>query len=380
MSRNPEFKFVSTNTDVIVSALISAYEKITNISVLPASPEKLFIQWIADIIMQERVLNNYTGNQNIPSRAEGQNLDALVELFYEQTRPEAQYAVCTERFYISATQETSILIPAGTKVTDSSGVLNWATTEDVYIPIGNLYADVTVQCLTAGVVGNGFALGQINSLTDVNNIAYYDRCENITISDKGADKASDDQFYNLMRASMDAYSTAGASGSYIYHAKKVSTEIIDVVANSPVPGQVNIYVLMKNGTIAGEEIKRAVYDACTPDGVRPLTDYVIVDDAETVSYDIEFTYYIPDSRQQSSATIEASVDAAVKEYIGWQFAKLGRDINPDELRQRVKETGVKRLVLTSPQFVSLRDGKDGTTPQLGVVGSVNVINGGYEDE
>ena len=32
-----------------------------------------------------------------------------------------------------------------------------------------------------------------------------------------------------MRASMDSYSTAGPLGGYIYHAKRVSTEIEDVV-------------------------------------------------------------------------------------------------------------------------------------------------------
>lgn len=380
MSRNPEYQFVDTNTDVIVSTLISAYEKITGTSVKPASPEKLFIQWVANIVIQDRVLNNYTGNQNLPSRAEGKNLDFLGQLFHDQTRPEAQSAVCTERFHISAVQETSILIPGGTKVTDSSGALKWETTADAYIPIGSLYADVAIRCLTVGVIGNGYALGQINSLCDVDNIAFYDRCENVTISDKGADQASDEEYYNLMRKSEDAYSTAGAKGGYAYYAKKVSTEINDVVNNSPAPGQVNIYILMKDGTIAGDEIKNAVFAACNHDDVRPLTDYVVVDDPETVGYDIAFTYYIPKALQKSSVDIEAAVQAAAHEYVGWQSAKLGRDINPDELRQRVKATGIKRIVLTSPAFTVLRDGKDDTVPQVAELGEVSIINGGYEDE
>ena len=56
--------------------------------------------------------------------------------------------------------------------------------------------------------------------------------------------------HELMRASMDAYSCAGARGGYIYWAKQVSTEIVDVVANSPVPGEVKIYVLMAGIRIA----------------------------------------------------------------------------------------------------------------------------------
>ena len=108
MSRNTQYQFISTDTNALVSALVSGYEKITGVSVQPASPEKLFIQWVADIIIQERVQNNYTGNQNIPSRASGENLDALGELFYVSERPTAQPAVCNERFYISEARATAI--------------------------------------------------------------------------------------------------------------------------------------------------------------------------------------------------------------------------------------------------------------------------------
>ena len=69
--RNTGYQFVSTDTEAVESLLISIYEKITGVSVKPASPEKLFIQFVAAVVIQERGLNNYTGNQNIPSRAEG---------------------------------------------------------------------------------------------------------------------------------------------------------------------------------------------------------------------------------------------------------------------------------------------------------------------
>lgn len=85
--RNTGYQFVSTDTEAVESLLISIYEKITGVSVKPASPEKLFIQFVAAVVIQERGLNNYTGNQNIPSRAEGENLDALAELFYCHAAP-----------------------------------------------------------------------------------------------------------------------------------------------------------------------------------------------------------------------------------------------------------------------------------------------------
>lgn len=378
MPRNKEYQFISTDTNALVSQLISAYENIAGVTVQPASPERLFIQWIADVIIQERVINNYTGNQNIPSRAEGSDLDALGELFYDKTRPAAQAAICTVRFYISEAQTSAILVPRGTRVTDKNNSLIWETTADAYISIGETYVDVMVQCQTVGTIGNGYTPGQINTLVDV--FSYYDHCENITTSDDGADAATDDEYYELMRASEDAYSTAGAKGGYIYYAKQVSTEIADVVVNSPEPGQVNLYILMSDGTIAGEEIKNAVFAACNDEHVRPMTDLVIVDDPETVSYDITFTYYIPRNTSLSAAEIEAGVNEAVAEYTSWQSAKLGRDINPSYLGSLLMKTGIKRLEMEAPAYSPLRDGSDNTVPQVAQVGTITITNGGYEDD
>ena len=61
MSRNAEYQFVSTDTAELVSLIVSMYEKITGQTVQPGSPERLFIQWVGNVIVQERVLNNYTG-------------------------------------------------------------------------------------------------------------------------------------------------------------------------------------------------------------------------------------------------------------------------------------------------------------------------------
>ena len=127
-------------------------------------------------------------------------------------------------------------------------------------------------------------------------------------------------------------------------------------------------------------MKGKVLAACNADEKRPLTDQVFVEDAETVSYDINFTYYLQTGRTKSAADIAAAVNEAVEQYKAWQCAKLGRDINPDELREYLYHTGIKRIELTSPAFTVLRDGKDKTVPQVATVGTVTITNGGYEDE
>jgi phage-related baseplate assembly protein len=111
-----------------------------------------------------------------------------------------------------------------------------------------------------------------------------------------------------------------------------------------------------------------------------LTDLVVVADPETVPYDITFTYYISRTTALSAADIEASVNAAVNEYVSWQCAKLGRDVNPSYLIGLLMKTGIKRVELTAPAHMPLRDGSDNTVPQVAQIGVITVTNGGYEDD
>ena len=388
--RNPEYQFVSTDTSSLVEKMTAEYVRLTGETILPGSPENLMIRWVASIILQMRVKLNVAANQNLPSRAEGDNLDALAQLFYAAERPEARPAVCTVRFQISQAQMTSILIPAGTRVTDGGQTLYWETLTDAYIPIGAVYADVRVRCQTPGTVGNGWQPGSINTIVDLYD--YYSGCGNITVSDSGSERLEDDAFYEILRASLDGMSTAGARGNYIYHAKAVSSEITDVVVNSPAPGEVRLYILTADGEKASETLKQSVYEACNADSVRPLTDYVVVGDPEEVEYDISLTYYVPSKLTQSSADLEAAVQTALEEYKLWQAGKLGRDINPSKLNSLLMSTGIKRVDLRSPAFTKLRDGNlymgsEGerpvlaeTIPQIAKVRSITITNGGVEDE
>lgn len=455
-----DYQFVSTDSASLIASLTTAYEKLTGRTLQPSDPDKLFISWVADVIIQERVNQNYIGNQNIPSRAEGANLDALGGFIYSVKRLGAQSAKCTVKFTISEAQDIAILIPVGTRVTDTSRSLVWATTKDEYIPIGETTVNVMVQCETVGNVGNGYAAGQINTLIDVDNVLYYSSCENIDVSIGGSEEATDEEYYELMRQGLDAFSVAGPSGAYIYWAKSVSTSIADVKAIRPknarsgtIPvytydtervafvggdhiktdslavyaegdtspatlgtdytvdysdgllkialanngalseankidytveqekaGYVYIYALMDNGTIAGDTIKSAIYAACNDDSVRPLTDYVSVEDPEIINYDVRIKYFIPSDSELSSTNIANAVSNAVDEYVAWQCQRLGRDINPSYLNYLLMKTGIKRVEIESPVFTKLHDGSDNTVPQIALMSNTEITNGGYEDE
>lgn len=377
MSRTADYRFIDSDAQNLETQLVALYESITGASVQPSSPEKLFIQWVASVVLLQRVLINYTGNQNIPSRAEGKNLDAIGRQLYLTERPKATAATSTERFTITREQPSAVLISEGTRVSDAGGVLIWETTRDAEIPAGELSVDAPIRCQTVGLVGNGYLPGQINRLVDV--FPYYAACENITVSDGGANEATDAEYYELLRTSADKYSCAGAKGGYIYFAKQASVEIGDVVANSHAPGCVDLYIVTKDGAAASEELKNAVFAACNPDHVRAFTDCVTVRDPEFVPYDIDLTYYLPDTG--NAAEIQTNVIDAIQSYIAWQSGKIGRDINPSELIYRIQKAGAKRVVINSPAFVALRDGNtDNQTPQVASLRESRVINGGLESE
>ena len=381
-----EYQFVNTNPEELMARLIAEYEKTSKYTMQPGSPERLLISWVASALTLIQVQINYAGNQNIPSRASGQNLDALGDLFFEKARPAAKPAVCTMRFTISEPQASAVLIPEATKVTDASGAKYWATTIDIYVPIGETYAEVQALCMNEGSEGNGYKAGQINKLVDV--FPYFLKCENITESDGGSDTATDLEYYKQLKASEDAYSTAGPMGGYTYWAKTVSTDIADVVAIMPrnpdtdelMGGHVHIFALMFDGTIASETVKELILAACNEDSVRPLTDFVSTVDPDIVDYNIAFTYYVPANTPRTGAEIQQAVDDAVTEFKKWQSGKLGRDINPSYLISLLMKTGIKRVVLTEPAFTALNDGSDHLVPDVARCVSTDIVNGGYEDE
>lgn len=374
----PDVSFVNYDAEAIVAEMTRDYEKMMGVTVYPGSPERLFILWLADIIVQLKANIDIAARENVPRFASGDKLESLTELLHDVSRLPASPAITTMRFTISAVQESSQLIPKGTRITTEDGNATFVTEDDVYIISGELTAEVPAKCQNAGVVGNGYTAGQISELVDI--FPWYEKCENITTSSGGADAESDAELYRRMRESEDTYSTAGPAGGYVFWAKTANPAIVDAIANSPVPGEVKIYILMEGGLLPDEEIISAVSRTVNADKVRPLTDHVEVLPPDAVDYDIDLTYYIPSNNSTSAAVIEAAVETAVDDYITWQSAKIGRDVNPSKLYEFLMKTGVKRIEIRSPQFTPVASGGTAEPAQAAVLRNRTVHSGGREDE
>ena len=367
----PEISFVNTDTDTLVNALVKSYEKFTGRTLYPADPVQKFILWIADIIIQERILIDESAKQNVPRYAQGVYLDSLAEIFKDAYRLQPQAAATTFRFYLSTALPYQHLIPIGTRIAVDGNIV-FETTETLYIDAGKQSGDVPAICQQVGEIGNGFVPGQITQLVDV--FPYYDRVENITVSAGGAERETDSAFYERMRESMESFSTAGPSGAYIYHAKTASPLVADVAALSPTPGFADIRVLLRDGELPPEEVLQEVQAQLSAEKVRPLCDFVRVSAPDTVPLNIDATYYIPKPSQNSAAVITADVEKAVQDYIRWQTEKMGRDINPSVFVSYMMKTGIKRVVVRQPEYTVVPES------EVAALNQCNVSSGGVEDE
>lgn len=220
---------------------------------------------------------------------------------------------------------------------------------------------------------NGYVPGMLRTMVDP--VAYVDNVENIVETEGGADRESDENLAERIYLAPSSWSVAGPDDAYKYWVKTYDVAITDVRVFSPEPGIVEIYFLLQDGELPDQAIIDGVESFLRQEDVRPLTDLVMVKQPEERHYQIDATYYINESDRNRAAVIVKQVDAAALEYIKWQRQKIGRDINPDELRKVMVMAGAKRVQVRSPTFEKI--------PRNCVAvldGEAQVIYGGVEDD
>ncbi|MGI6436417.1 MAG: baseplate assembly protein [Syntrophomonadaceae bacterium] len=369
MNNLPKIEFASKNVAQIEADIITLYEAIAERKLAPGDPVRLFLQAIAALIAQQRLLIDYAAKQNLLAYASGDYLDHIGAIVRTERIP-AQPSVTTLKFTLSTAQPQAVVIPAGTRVTPDGQVF-FAVLTDTTVAAGTLQIDVYAECTIEGTVGNGWQIGQINQLVDP--LLWIIQVQNITVSSGGSDIESDDNYRQRIYEAPESFSVAGPEGAYKYWARTASNLISDVAVYSPAAGQVEIRPLLKDGEIPSQEILDAVTAICNSRSIRPLTDQVIVAVPQVVNYDVTIEYYVEKDRATEASAIQVAVTEAVNGYIAWQKERLGRDINPSELIARVMGAGAKRTTVTSPVFTQVQP------YQVAVAGTVTVTYGGLED-
>lgn len=368
----PEVNFLETDAETIRSQIITGFEKASGDTLAAGDPRRLFLLSIADVIIQQRTAINLAAQQNLLSYAQGNYLDALGQLLAVERMAESK-AVTTLEFTLSQALGSVYTIPAGTQVTN--GVVTFETDEDLLIPIGQTKGEVSASCTVAGPVGNDYLAGQISTI--VTPMTFVSGAQNTTITTGGADAESDPDFADRIRLAPNSFSVAGPEKAYVYHAKSVSPAIIDVKVNSPTPGEVDVYVLLTDGTLPTEDTLEQIEEHLSDENIRPLTDYVVVKAPTASNYEIELHYWISQEDSSKAAQIQADVEAAVEQYRLWQQTKIGRDITPGKLLQLVFAAGASRVDNSKLKPATW---KKLEAMQVAQCTKVSVVYEGYKDE
>lgn len=156
----------------------------------------------------------------------------------------------------------------------------------------------------------------------------------------------DEDFRRRIQLSPEGFTVAGPEGAYIFHALSADAQVLDASATSPTPGQVMVSVLSRTGDgTADQALLSKVNAVVSADDTRPLTDWVTVQSAQILPYQVTATLYMyagPDSQ-----VVMATARAAVERYVA-ESHRIGRDITLSGIYAALHQPGVQRVELASP--------------------------------
>ncbi len=191
---------------------------------------------------------------------------------------------------------------------------------------------------------------------------------------------SNSDFRYRIQLSLEGLSTAGPEGAYIFHALSASGQVLDASATSFLPddikqivydvlashsaaaplvtdmqaaldsakwpGDVEITVLSREGDgSASAALVDTVDASLSAEDVRPLTDYVQVQGATIVPYQVAATLYFYAGPDRT--VIMAAAQAAIEAYAESQH-RLGLDVTLSGIYAALHQPGVQRVELAAP--------------------------------
>lgn len=373
----PDVSFIDNDTlQAMLERMVKNYEDryraLTGreMNLAPADPMRIALYAAALELYQIEMFVDRAGKQDLLKYSYGEFLDNLAA-GRGVTRQPAAAATTTLRFTLSETKTYAVGIPVGTRATNGDGVY-FQTLEYAEVAPGDLSVDVVAECTVDGVEGNDLVPGQINILVDP--VAYVESVANTDTSDGGADLETDESLAERTFLAPSSYSVAGPDDAYVYWTKTCNSSIGSVMVTSPEPCEVEIYILMEDGTIPEASVVNGLQAYLADGNIRPLTDQVTVKTPEVKKFSVDLTYYINRSDSASASTIQQQVTAAIAEYVTWQTTEIGKDINPSELIKRVIAAGAKRVEVVSPVFTTV------ATAEVAQCSGQTANYGGLEDD
>lgn len=335
----PDPVFIQTDPEAVEQEMVSAYEQVTGRKLYPAQLERLLIHEFAFRESLLRLAFQSAAKQNLLSFASYPILDYLGDLVGTLRIPAAK---ASGKVVLTAVDPPAEGVPvlAGFRVAPLGGKEVFETIESVVLESDAMSAEVKVQSVEPGNSGNGFEAGKPWEFVDSQRHLASVECSETTAG--GADEEDDDSLRERIRLAPHSWSVAGSREAYIYHAKSVSTQVIDVYPESwdengtLMEGIVRVHVLSEplllgtpEGTAQAETLRLEVEQVLMKDDVKPLCETLEVVNATvvTVTVSMDVTLYA----DADAANVAEGVTTAFGSYCVYLKASLGRDFVPSQL-------------------------------------------------
>ena len=275
-------------------------------------------------------------------------LDYIVALLGVVRSP-AKPATCTLNF-ILIDGHGALTISAGTRVSSSDGISIFELDQDLTVSVGINSATGSATCQTDGILGNGYEIGSINLIMDVQ--PYISSCSNQDITANGSEAETDDELRLRAKLAPSTFSTAGPRDAYTYFAKSVSSLISDVSVvtaqddPSVSAGEVQIYTLLENGIASDVNLNAQISAVVSSEKIRPLTDTVNVYSPIAVHFNVLVNITKLETSPILSSDLIASVTSILENYRRAKYSKLGIDVIASEIESICRIDGVYDLAIT----------------------------------
>ncbi|KHG49638.1 baseplate assembly protein [Enterobacter hormaechei] len=183
---------------------------------------------------------------------------------------------------------------------------------------------------------------------------------------------SDDALRLRVPAAFEGLSVAGPTAAYEFHARSADGRVADASATSPLPAEVVLTLLSREGDgTADSDLLAVVEKALNSESVRPVADRLTVRSAEIISYSVDATIFLYPGPEAEPVMAEAK--ASLQKYIASQ-TRLGRDIRRSAIYAALHVEGVQRVELASPLADVVLD-----KTQAASCTQWNVTNGGTDE-
>ena len=297
------------------------WQQLTGVYPLPSYPEDFILDTLAyfKALQLAEIERKYLSN--FVEYAEGEDLDRLARNFYGIERLPAQKAKTIIRFYT----EGDISLQPGIKVATKDLKVVFETKE--LYKRGEGYQDWIAECTEAGAVGNGYLPGEVSVLLD--HIDSVIKAENITVTTGGTDEEDDDHFRERILISFERLPATGTKWGYLFHTKSAHPDVGSVSVISPEAGKVEVYFLLRDGSLPSPEMIETVRNYLYRDDVKNLTDYIEVKAPEVVNTNLSVKIHIKD------LTLKGLVGNSALERLKSYADTLGKTIGLDLIRSKV---------------------------------------------